>query len=271
MVEVRPIGRLVPVDSDGYIVGDVDPSHLKPPWDAVVREITDACRRHWGDRLHSLYVRGSLPRGLAVESVSDVDTIAVVAGDLDDLDASWIGPFLGELDSRFPFQSGAELATVPLGWLRDPSQRPVTSRAMQFTIGTNSVCVYGEDLGPSLPRFRPGSDIASQSWYLPRAVTEATERLERAFDASTVRWVMKRLLRTGFELVMEREQAYTRDLYFCWEAFSRHYPERSKPMHRALELAVAPEDGSAAEVPSLLRDLGAWEVAELRTVFPGLS
>jgi hypothetical protein len=271
MVEIRPVGRVAPLDDEGYIVGDVDAANIRAPWDAVVREIAAECGRRWGERLHSVYVRGSLPRGLAVEGVSDVDAIAVVTGGYEDLEQGWIGPFLEEVDRRYPFQTGAEIAAVPLGWLRGDGGPPVTSRAMQFTVGTNCVCVAGEDLGPSLPRFRPGRDIASQSWYLPRAVPEATERLARAYDASTVRWIMKRLLRTGYELVMERERAYTRDLYYCWQGFSRHYPGRSRDMRRALELAVDPSDGDAAEALSLLRGLGSWEVSEVGRVFPGLG
>jgi hypothetical protein len=70
---------------------------------------------------------------------------------------------------------------------------------------------------------------------------------------------------------MERERAYTRDLYYCWQGFSRHYPGRSPDMRRALELAVDPSDGDAAEALSLLRGLGSWEVKEVGSVFPGLG
>jgi hypothetical protein len=46
-VKIRAIGRLVPVDRDGYIVSDVDPAHIKPPWDAPIAAVVDACTRDW--------------------------------------------------------------------------------------------------------------------------------------------------------------------------------------------------------------------------------
>ncbi len=51
---------------------------------------------------------------------------------------------------------------------------------------------------------------------------------------------MKRTVRIGFELVMEKEQCFTLDLYPCYEMFSKHYPEKSKEMMEALKLAVFP-------------------------------
>jgi len=47
-------------------------------------------------------------------------------------------------------------------------------------------------------------------------------------------WMMKRMVRTGFELVMAKEQCFTRDLYPCYEMFSKHYPEKSSDMLAAL-------------------------------------
>jgi hypothetical protein len=78
--------------------------------------------------------------------------------------------------------------------------------------------------------------------------------------------IMKRFLRAGFELVMERERAYTRDLYFCHEAFARHCPERRGDMWRALELAVEPGDEPDELLP-FVRDLGGWLLERVEDEF----
>lgn len=261
-MEVRRLGRLVPVDGDGYIVRDVDASHLRPPWDAALADIRAASRDHWGERLHSLYVRGSLPRGFAVEGVSDIDCYAFLHDDDDEIDRGWIEAACRELDARHPFQTGIEIIPFSLKGILDPAPSGLY-RILQFSVGSNCLCIYGEDLGPRLPRFRPGPEIAVRAANLPSEMETARAALAQAKSADEAKewcgWIMKRIVRTGFELVMEREQAYTRDLYFCYEAFARHYPEHKRRMYRCLELAVQPS-ADATEILAVMAGLGAWVI-----------
>jgi len=55
-------------------------------------------------------------------------------------------------------------------------------------------------------------------------------------------WISRRLVRVGFELVMIQEQAYTRDLYPCYQRFATHFPALALQMYKALTLAIAPPD-----------------------------
>jgi len=87
-------------------------------------------------------------------------------------------------------------------------------------------------------------------------ITLDASRTERAFPA----WAAR--IPAG-----ERERAYTRDLYFCYEAFARHEPERERDMWRALKLAAGPS-GEPAEALAFVSDLGGWLVARTPEVFP---
>jgi len=145
---------------------------------------------------------------------------------------------------------------------------------LQFSIGTNTLCIDGEDIRPLLPRFKPGRAIAVRCLNLPLELAQAIHQMSGSPDPAATRAVcfsiMKRIVRAGFELVMERERAFTRDLYFCYEAFARHYPERERDMWRALELAVDPS-GDPAEVLAFVSDLGGWLVARTPEVFPQMG
>jgi len=271
-VEVRKVGRLVPVDAGGFVVRDVSAENIRPPWDAPLRAAVKVILEHWSELVHTVYVRGSVPHGLAVEGVSDVDCYVVVRGSLDTLDRSWISAACEKLDAEFPFQTGIEIQPFSLDALLGPKPEPLY-RVIQFSIGTNCVCVYGDDLSPRLPRFKPGREIAVRCANFRRELSEALSELSSHPGPEATRercaWIMKRLLRTGFEVVMQREQAYTRDLYFCYEAFARHYPEREHDMRRALELALSPSV-DAAELQAFLRDLGGWLLERVGEVFPDL-
>lgn len=120
-----------------------------------------------------------------------------------------------------------------------------------------TVCIYGEDLAERLPGYKPGPDIAFQTRYFQKhfdlflneyPVEPEDEKLD------FLNWMLRRFLRLGMELVMEREQRFTRDLYLCYESFSKHYPEKQEEMYRALELAVNPVVNT--ETFNFIKDFG---------------
>jgi hypothetical protein len=90
-------------------------------------------------------------------------------------------------------------------------------------------------------------------------------------DAATVKawcqWIMKRLVRTGFELLMEQEQTYTRDLYPCYVAFSRHFPAQERQMQHVLARAIEPSDNKE-ELAEFLDVFGAWIITVVTETFP---
>lgn len=77
--------------------------------------------------------------------------------------------------------------------------------------------------------------------------------------------LMKRILRSGFELVMEREGRYTTSLYLHYECFARHYPDRERDMRRVLEIFLNP-DSRWPEMPAFLNDFGGWLCLEASDV-----
>ena len=72
---------------------------------------------------------------------------------------------------------------------------------------------------------------------------------------------MKKILRTGFSLVMEKEKAFTRDLYPSYQLFSKYYPDQEPQMRQALEWAINPTDDSAGLL-KYLGEFGGWLGAE---------
>jgi uncharacterized protein len=252
-------GVYLPLDADGYLVNDC-PLDLQPIWRPVVEEITVSYQRYLGERLHSAYVRGSVARGTARMHFSDVDTFAIIRGPGLRVDREWQRATSSQILARYSYAQDIELGLITTREL-DLSR----GRKMLFLLKTQSRCIAGLDLSPMIPRFKPILNIAIQLPVLGKSIQRASAELQCANDAATVqwvcRWITKILVRGGFELVMEQEKAYTRDLTACVESFSRHYPMRAQSMNRALELALYPTS-STAEVLTLLVDLGTWLIRE---------
>ena len=122
-----------------------------------------------------------------------------------------------------------------------------------------AVCIYGDDLAEKLPGYNLRPHIAFQTKRFRDDLTlflkEYGQEPEHEKPDFIV-WMMRRFLRLGMELVMEREGRYTRDLYLCHESFSNHYPEHQEEMYRALELAINPVVNT--ETLTFVESFGGW-------------
>ena len=268
MSAILPIGDVLPVDAEGYLVNPSRYELIVPPWSDVVATVKAAYLQHVGAKMHSLYIRGSVAKGTAISGVSDIDTFAVVRGDAQAIDRSWIAVFQQRMAVQYPFQTGIETGFVSHHSICDPNG----TRGGRFTIKSQSVCIWGEDLAPLIPRFKPGRDLASHAPGIHEDLREVMELLPAMRDEQIVgawcQWTMKRLVRTGFELVMEEERTYTRDLYPCYRAFSRHFPDQEPQMKQALEWAIEPS-GNKEDVARFLNAFGVWIVNAVTEAFAG--
>lgn len=130
---------------------------------------------------------------------------------------------------------------------------------------TQALCVWGPDPAAAWPAV-PLSQARTALDNLPRALARMSAALAHAPGADPVlmrqrcRWLAKKIVRAGFELVAQSEQAYTRDLGPCWEAFARHHPARAAAMRDTLALAVEPSADRVRIGRALA--LAAWVLAE---------
>ena len=261
--EIVPMGTVLKVDLEGFLVGQSSIENLQSPWKEAVEDIRDAYVTRWGELLHSVYVRGSVSRGTPIEGVSDIDTVAFVNDDPDDIEGvdKWVSSVEKELRERYPFCTKVEVGLRPVEGIITGQNR--VGRAM---LKVNSVCLYGTDLAPQLPKVKPGPDMYSMVWKFDQDIYSREAKIrsgERVLDEAQCRVIMKRILRAGMELVMEQEQVFTRDLYPCYEMFAKYYPEKVSKMYRALELSINPSTNQE-EVLGLLEDLGYWLGAEIK-------
>ena len=73
MIQPQRIGRFLSVDEFGYVQPDVAIDSVGATWKPLVEFVRDALMNRQGVR--SVYIRGSIPRGLAIENISDADFI----------------------------------------------------------------------------------------------------------------------------------------------------------------------------------------------------
>lgn len=262
MTEIKNIGGYLLLDSQGNIIPSASLTKIQPQWKPLIEKTVDAYKEHYGSALVSVYVRGSVAKGEAIDDISDLDTIAVVDLEEKSISTNWGKVFSDELVGSYPFVEKIEIMA------ETREQAIDTNRATHILLKTQAICVYGEDIAQTIAAIKLGE--AAQHY---RSIQSDIEKSIRFFEGDNdlqfkkqCAWIMKRILRTGFELVMERAQKYTRDLYPCYESFSFYYPEKSTLMRKTLDLVLNPSQHPEIVLP-ILYAWREWMPEEVKKFF----
>jgi uncharacterized protein len=189
---------------------------------------------------HSIYVRGSVAKGSAILEISDIDTVLVTDFSLTSQAAQKLEKIRTELIQKY----SPRLPKIEF-WVLGKAKFADTPR-LQFVLKTQCVCIFGENLIPTFPAFKLGKEAFGHVASFEQEILDIRAEILAETDPQELQdicvWLMKRILRTGFELVMLRSQKFTRDLYPCMTTFCEFYPKHTESMRAVLNLALNPSE-----------------------------
>ncbi|MFJ1897953.1 MULTISPECIES: nucleotidyltransferase [unclassified Streptomyces] len=254
------------LEPDGTIAREGSLSRVPERFAPVVAAARSRISEVFGpDRLDSAYVYGSVPRGTAVPGISDLDLQLVLRAGPTEADRADADAVEAGLDASFEEIDGVGILLSG----RETVLSDLERHDAGFFIACLCTPLLGEDLAGLLPRYRPSSLLARETngdlclllpdWH-ERAAGAATDPERRAMS----RGVARRIVRTGFTLVMPRWGGWTSDLSECAELFARYYPhlpERAGQMRLAARTGRAPT-ADPAVLSMLVDDLAPWLAAE---------
>jgi hypothetical protein len=250
------------LDHDGFIAREGALDRVAPAFEPVVDAVRSAIAATFGPgRLHSAYLYGSIPRGTAVPGVSDLDVLVVLHHEPTAADQIAATALEDKLDARFAQIDGAGIVLANAATILSDLER----HDLGWFVACLCTPLAGDDLASRLPRYRPTSLLARETNgdlgdLLPRW-REALDQASPADLRSLSRRVGRRLVRTGFTLVMPRWGGWTSDLEESAAVFGRYYPARREQMRVAAVIARTPtEDPSVLGM--LVNDLGPWLASE---------
>lgn len=235
-VEVRQIGTVLAIDNDGFLIREVSKDKIDSSWNSFIEEYITQVKNLFGDSLHSIYVRGSVARGAAMtDAFVDFDAIVIQKSGSTLPEEDQIKGLRKNLEQKYPNLVHIEVADYVIDDLG-------RARAL---VALQGVCVYGEDIIPTLSRIKPGEDSfihlpafsGDFENFKKRLANE--KRLPEYINSDSI-WFGKRILRVAHELVAGRLGRFTRDLYPCYEGFSQIYPEKREEMLRVLTQTLNP-------------------------------
>ncbi len=256
-VQIQPIGDYFKNDKNGFVINPASWDNIPIKWHPVVEQIKQSYFNQLGDTLHSVYLRGSIVRGCLVDGLSDLDTFAIVKGNGKRWEnAYWANALNTFLTKNYDFVSEVELM---LSSVNDEIIFENPNVAMM--IKTQSLCVFGDDLGNSIQNYKPDKSMMLNYRWVESDYLEFIEK--NKVSNEELKNFIKVLIRAGFELVMEMEGKYTPDLFYCYKSFSKYFPEWKEAMEKALFYYLNPSDINEKMMQSIL-ELGEWLVGKVK-------
>lgn len=207
-----------PMDAAGHILNPCSFDNIPDPMKNLLLDIVDCYKSNEGQKLHSIWLRGSLPRGLYDESLSDIDIFALVkTPNIRWQQATWSKKAEAILGEKYVY-------LPPIEWAISsyyPNFYQNNTR-LSFFLKTQSLLLLGEDFRNEIPLFKVNSDLRMNLKWLKEDVASYLSLTEpNIYDS---RAISKVVLRSAFEMVMLRENKYTPDLRLCAETFLKYYP-----------------------------------------------
>lgn len=248
-MEIKRTGKFHIVNN----IGEIQNSSIIPiqqsEYKTVLDEIKNEILSHFKNNVHSIYIRGSVAKGIAIPFVSDMDFVVLLknkAVNIDDFEIITDE----KIRTKYHFVNGIEFFFI--------TQDDVSDSKIQFLLKTQCGCIFGNNIIEKIRNFNIGKDAYSHSGDFNKDVQNITEELKTEENEDEIKsicsWIMKRIIRTSFETVMIKDNSYTRDLYLNYEVFCKYHPNKEMEMRKALLLAINPTNNKA-EITSTINGL----------------
>lgn len=261
---IEKLGRYLSVDADGYLVPDVSKDHIPPHWFALIQTIIKFIEQNGGDNIRAIYLRGSVPRGFALDGISDLDLIFIVRDASLKLDRK---DFEQELLQRFHFCADIEwMVSLESRFEKLPQGQPYPHIVKMLK--TQGLHLWGHDYVADLPRVKPGREMINHAlhleaeWHEFLEIITTSQMSQKALDAEC-RWMGKRILRTAFELAALERKVFTRDLMLCQETAAQVFPQIGEALQRVLDLTIEAK-ASAEKIQEVFSPVMAFIIPRCR-------
>ena len=259
-------GSFYQKDSKGYLINTTSFKNIPEDILPAIEDIVTSYRNIFDDNIHGVYLRGSLAEGKFRRNYSDIDAFAVLKNPTTKSKILELRRIARKLEKCYSFCPKFDLEVNSI----DDLLYDVNYTFLKVVIKVQSLFLYGNNLQTKLPRYKPTSSIISTVFNLEEIFELGKSKIESAKESNKVQiwcaWIMRTITRASFELIIDREQEFTRDLFLCYKVFSKYYPEKSSLAYRVLELAINPT-ADKSEAIEIAKCFSSWIVVEAQRVY----
>jgi predicted nucleotidyltransferase len=253
------------VDENGIIVTEVSADKITSQYEPVVADILDSIVGKFGADLDGIYLYGSVATGKAIEQKSDLDLLLVLKEAPNKELSEQISDLGNKLSEKYhPLlrEVGFAISNLP-----EATSEKEKYGLMPF-IKHLCICIYGNDLAKSVSGFKPSKELAKGfNGDIEKSIESSESKIEKATSESEIRKssqaLAKKIIRTGFSLVMPRSESWSTDLQISVDTFLNYYPEKAREINTALEWS---KNGSSDKqvIINFINTFGQWLIKEFK-------
>ena len=251
------------VDENGVIITEVSVDKITPQFKRVVDSVLHEILHELASQLDSAYLYGSIATGKAIEGKSDLDMILVFKEKVDEELSKKIFVLEEKLTKEYELiLRDVGLATTCVADALSEKERLGGLCFLKHL----SVCIYGNDLTKDVPGFKPSKDISKGfNGDIAKNIKSSKAKIENAPSGQELRKLSrslsKKVIRTGFSLVMPRSGSWTTNLQISVDIFLRYYPKKAVEMNTVLEWSrIGSEDKKT--IIEFIDTFGLWLTKE---------
>lgn len=250
--------RVTGLDEQGFIAPAYSVSHIPSEFEGVVAHTLQCLERQFPNQIHSVYLYGSVARGDAIPGLSDLDLSLVFHQPLTQETHTQLATLAQAISAEFSVISKLDFDP---GNLADVLSECEEYR-WQFWLKHYCCCLWGEDLSLNFRCHKPSIRFASTLNSDLASVLSAT--LQQLPKASPVpqpaKAMAKKLLRSAYLLVAERDQSWLSDLHQIADVLKRYYPDDLTSIDIALQLSLG-ENRNVLCINELITSFG-YKISE---------
>jgi len=245
------------VDELGYIL-TVGQQPIQPEFQALVADVLAALTSQFEHLIHSIYLYGSVARGDALVSRSDLDLTLVLLRVASQEESKQLASIRFALQAIHP-----EVVKIDfdIGVLADVSAA-ANLNSWGFWIKHHCRCIWGNDLAVGIGRFRPSKAIAvavNGDFY--QAMEGYAERIELVLNHVEIRRLQRvaarKLVRATNILRSDEDLSWPQSLQNYADLFLKRYPAMADSINYFLFAASSAHDVSDNFVERL-REFTNW-------------
>jgi len=240
-----------------YIKKEVALSKIPAKYKPIVKDVKSELLE-FSDKIHSIYLYGSVATGQAKSPTSDLDLVVV----LNAKPTSKLKNELKELEKSLSIKHQKAFREVGFAiTYKNEVLRGKEAFGWRFFLTILSVKIFGNNLFHKEMKFSPTKKLARNLHLdISKNIEEAKRKIKSANDEEAklqIKSIMKKIIRTAFSIVMEDENYWTTDLNDMTKIFTKYYPEKRHQINAVLKLSKSksPDKKSAT---SILNNFGKW-------------
>ena len=246
------------LDKLGYIINDCSIEHLQPEFKGVVDAVIQSLTEQLPNKIHSIYLYGSVARGTAVVGRSDLDVSVVFNHDISSDDEKTLGHISLLIPSEHNTVSKLDIDPGSLQQVLNEEEK----FRWHFWLKHCCCCVWGEDLSQRFEQLKPDLRIALA---LNGDLANAIKQFEAQPAQSQGKVIGKKILRSAYSLVAHIDGSWYSNLEKCAQVATRFYPQFADSIQIALNLALG-KQVSQQQILMLCSSFGKELVSELQRV-----